>query len=779
MKRFFVVVLVFFLLFNLVGCTNSQDVLEKEVSDSGNTKSDNKDDSKVDSENDSEDSEDSESRSDDEEAENEESTDEENDTDESEIEKNDDVSQSSSRFVDIEPLYNVPNNKQFTIKLNLSDEPFASFQIEEYFRVYKDRECTERLISEVIYDSDSNIITIKPDETSWAMYPREDIDVREERNWGSLQTYYLLVGHDILATEVTELDKPIRMMFTIASPVDIPTVIAKPNSEGNITLYWEHVPEATEYKVYYGTEYGMRELSTTEDNKFALTEDRNQEYSMNTLLSDVYDYAVTAVNGSEESRLSNIIKGEDYIDNAPMELAWHEENNYTWDDVDSIMELPTNVDVNVGNYISEQDMWVTKSCPVVWDFRNPIIDDYGFREYEGKVVGTTFKLKFLVLDRIPTEEEILEFENSTETVANAIATDTTERIKVQNGPSNNDISDETHESDLTSSVEESSQELKEDLETALAKGMLNHETNIDLSLYAEAGDGAHLSDVLQKVLIQYPLILDESYIDFDFRTKTLTVEYSSTKEEVIKKQKEIQDRVKSIVASVIEPGMTLVEKERALHDWLTDNSEYHKEILDAYMNGENLNAISEIYGDSFNPYGVLINGVGVCQSYAEAYKLLCEEANVPCIVVTGNLSSIPHAWNKVKLEDAWYHVDVTNNDGDGSIPYAVFNTSDTLTSSDFTMDKYFAIDSELQIYTSDKNDKDYYFVNGSFAESEEQLLELFEEGMKNGKDFYVKVVPSINNETIGELLSEAFNNYGTQDQNPKYGKAFNIIFVIY
>ena len=45
----------------------------------------------------------------------------------------------------------------------------------------------------------------------------------------------------------------------------------------------------------------------------------------------------------------------------------------------------------------------------------------------------------------------------------------------------------------------------------------------------------------------------------------------------------------------------------------------------------------------------------VCQGYAFALKYLCDEADIPCTVVT----SSTHMWNLVKLNNNWYVVDTT------------------------------------------------------------------------------------------------------------------------
>lgn len=57
----------------------------------------------------------------------------------------------------------------------------------------------------------------------------------------------------------------------------------------------------------------------------------------------------------------------------------------------------------------------------------------------------------------------------------------------------------------------------------------------------------------------------------------------------------------------------------------------------------------------------------VCEGYARAFKVLCDEAGIPCVLVDGaadNGSGNPeaHMWNYVKLDGIWYAVDVTWND---------------------------------------------------------------------------------------------------------------------
>lgn len=58
----------------------------------------------------------------------------------------------------------------------------------------------------------------------------------------------------------------------------------------------------------------------------------------------------------------------------------------------------------------------------------------------------------------------------------------------------------------------------------------------------------------------------------------------------------------------------------------------------------------------------------VCEGYAKAFKVLCDQAGIPCVLVSGTAKSSdsaeaePHMWNYVQIGNAWYAVDVTWND---------------------------------------------------------------------------------------------------------------------
>lgn len=54
------------------------------------------------------------------------------------------------------------------------------------------------------------------------------------------------------------------------------------------------------------------------------------------------------------------------------------------------------------------------------------------------------------------------------------------------------------------------------------------------------------------------------------------------------------------------------------------------------------------------------DGVGVCQAYALAFLALARDAGLEAELVTSR--AMDHAWNHVRVDGVWYHVDVTRDD---------------------------------------------------------------------------------------------------------------------
>jgi len=97
-----------------------------------------------------------------------------------------------------------------------------------------------------------------------------------------------------------------------------------------------------------------------------------------------------------------------------------------------------------------------------------------------------------------------------------------------------------------------------------------------------------------------------------------------------------------------------------MHDWLTANANYDYTYTEYY------------------PEGVLLKGTGVCQSYALAFELLLNRMGIENVVISS--PEMDHAWNLVKLDGQWCHIDCTWDDPGmgGSENHNYFGMNDEL-----------------------------------------------------------------------------------------------------
>lgn len=106
---------------------------------------------------------------------------------------------------------------------------------------------------------------------------------------------------------------------------------------------------------------------------------------------------------------------------------------------------------------------------------------------------------------------------------------------------------------------------------------------------------------------------------------------------------------------------TIREKITYFNEQLTKTNEYNTSA--------DLNNIGH---DCREAISALIGKTGtdgpVCESYARAFKVLCDKAGIPCVLVDGQAKDTPdssgeaHMWNYVQVDGEWLAVDITWND---------------------------------------------------------------------------------------------------------------------
>lgn len=123
-----------------------------------------------------------------------------------------------------------------------------------------------------------------------------------------------------------------------------------------------------------------------------------------------------------------------------------------------------------------------------------------------------------------------------------------------------------------------------------------------------------------------------------------------------REDKQVLDAAKAVLTQWAGSAESDYDKESAIYAWLTTQVSYDRTHYEKQGAPRS----------SYEPYGPLIEGKGVCLGYATTFQLLMDMAGVECITVVGAAfySREDHAWNMVKLNGEWYCVDATWDTGE-------------------------------------------------------------------------------------------------------------------
>lgn len=121
---------------------------------------------------------------------------------------------------------------------------------------------------------------------------------------------------------------------------------------------------------------------------------------------------------------------------------------------------------------------------------------------------------------------------------------------------------------------------------------------------------------------------------------------------------------------------TVYDKIVFFNKWLVDNVEYDYEAYRITQQGGSYDIEGQYASNA------LLDGKCVCAGYAKAFKMLCDNSNIPCIIITGNVMGNnglePHMWNAVYVADKWLICDVTWNDSKEDTEKYLFKTKESI-----------------------------------------------------------------------------------------------------
>ena len=177
-------------------------------------------------------------------------------------------------------------------------------------------------------------------------------------------------------------------------------------------------------------------------------------------------------------------------------------------------------------------------------------------------------------------------------------------------------------------------------------------------------DGDELSRIRNYIIADHPELFYVSGVNAHTVTSSsLLGQGSSTTIEGIYRYdvddtKKLRRQLEETAAACIEgipEGADDYAKAKYLYDYIVKNVEY------------DWNAYEAVAGESGEGGGqtavdALISKKAVCAGYSSAFQYLAQQLGFPCVYVTGTARDQAHAWNAVKLDGGFYHVDTTWGD---------------------------------------------------------------------------------------------------------------------
>ncbi len=643
-------------------------------------------------------------------------------------------------------------------------DQWGSYNISDIIDVFVDSKLTKSVWPSVRFDSKKSAFIVAPPSTApLAPYEINGADYKCPYGWGLANQLFIAQFYDLQSGK--KLDKPLVTIFEIKhddAPIKAPFIEFRKSESGFPSYSWNAVPGAEKYHLMYVGSFGNGlPLTLNIIDTFTVSDKDVQIYNSHVLanmfykegFSISYIYLLAEKNGVF-SPASNLIPVESFRGSIVYSFNISEINLFN-PDIDTLPEyLP--VEMCDGNSVL---------YPVTYDVEN--LTYRSLREVYGSNLGASesqYNTTYAVLpvkadgtvlvtymmfsdyqaadflDRLQARSEFVS-SNKGKTGADATIT----------------VSKETEDTKETGTSDIRPFEFpifaSSALSEYLAINLLNGNSRIDISQFPEASDTNYLVDCFFEVYYQNPLILKVNGLAVSYDGNTLIVTFGQSKEEQSRKQKEIKDTVAKIIKEIITADMSDLEKEFAINDYLCTSAVYDDAALEYALAHDMI--VDDSFRDSFTAYGILVNKVGVCASYAAAFKLLADAAGLQAVVVTGFLNGyLPHAWNRINLNGQWVSLDVTNND-DSDLSNTLLNLWDEVSGKILVEDDLYVMDHRLKEFRANTSEYEYYRYNNLFYTTD-KIAAALSAGLDENGFITLRTKEDLTSEELDQILREIY-----------------------
>lgn len=224
----------------------------------------------------------------------------------------------------------------------------------------------------------------------------------------------------------------------------------------------------------------------------------------------------------------------------------------------------------------------------------------------------------------------------------------------------------------------------------------------------------------------------------------------------------LNSKIDEVFETQINNEDTVYDIELKLHDYLAKSVKYY-----------DYTDINSIPKDCHSIYGTLINNEAVCDGFAETLKIMLDKKQIDSITVIGKLDTEPHEWNKIKIDEKWYNVDITSNKSikgyDDVVIHSYFNIPDNVISQTHSfdnadvlpqadsLDNNFFYTNNMVIKNTDNFSSKFTSIYNKFSDS--KILEIWCDGINNVPDKMVSALRSIPNNSFLARNDTKFSYY--------------------
>lgn len=300
--------------------------------------------------------------------------------------------------------------------------------------------------------------------------------------------------------------------------------------------------------------------------------------------------------------------------------------------------------------------------------------------------------------------------------------------------------------------------------SSLAEGISKFEKKIKIKDYEVKDNDTTFNDVsvvMEAFFSDHPEVF---YLSFEYKLSTIKTIFSTVLEVEVGYSENSTDKINEEIETLYTSVQSFTkdinssndfDKEVSLHDTLGKMVMYYK-----------YSKIEDIPDIAHSSYGAMINKTAVCDGLTKAMQLLLDNVGVESILVSGTTDGQPHAWNMVKLDNVWYHMDLTSDklikNEDGSSPnviHSYFNITES------QIVKTHTIDRKFEIPKAEDTKYNYYIITQNYIYGVNNFDMKLEEIVENQKNSPILEFASDNFTNIPDRMSKIlydinFNGYG-------------------